>query len=138
MSNDYLPFAYEADANVLSQEDWAALPDRPVGFKRGTAISKNFNKAWRQCSVVMAALAQFIDANTPGDLLDDGDVNALASLLATAITAVAGGVVMSETAPASPGQGQLWFDPVTTQLFVRYGDAWVIAVNPGMDGGHYP
>lgn len=187
MSHEYLPFAFEPDANVLPQAEWVTLAERPIGFKRGIAVSKWFNKAWRQTSVMTAAIAAFIDAHVADDVLDDGDVEALAKLLADAIAALVGGmgisgggVIIGPTAPINPGpgtlwwdtsdavlklwsgnlpwivtsggaatgtdisppanprSGQLWFDPVTTQLFVHYGGAWVIAVNPGMDGGHYP
>ena len=144
MATDYLPFAYEHDANVITQEEWAVLADRPGGFKRGPAISKNFNKDWRQATVMAAALAQFIDENVPGDVVDDGDVNALAGLIADAIAALNdGGVSLSPTMPANPVPGQLWFDPVTTQLYIYYDDTvtqqWVVVTNQPtrMDGGPY-
>ena len=46
-----------------------------------------------------------------------------------------GGATISDTAPASPSVGQLWWDSVGGQLYVWYNDGnssqWVIAVNSG-------
>jgi hypothetical protein len=48
-------------------------------------------------------------------------------------SAIGGSVTVSDTAPASPQAGQLWFDSVGGQLYVYYNDGntsqWVIAVN---------
>jgi len=36
-----------------------------------------------------------------------------------------GGVTVSGTAPASPSNGNLWFDTLTERVHVYYGSAWV-------------
>ena len=50
-----------------------------------------------------------------------------------------GGVTVSDTPPAAPDNGELWFDSNSGQLFVSYNDGssqqWVIAVNSGGGGG---
>lgn len=48
-------------------------------------------------------------------------------------------ITVSDTAPASPAPGDLWFDSISANLFVRYADPnttqWVIATNqPGPAG----
>lgn len=85
--NDYLAFAVGEDANVMDQEDYAALPALESGFQTGVASSQQLNKVWRQASVVAAAIAEFICSYQSEDVLDDGDVASLATKLATAITA---------------------------------------------------
>jgi hypothetical protein len=74
----------------------------------------------------------------------DGQVLTADSTQTTGIkwaTPVAGGasVTVSDTAPASPKNGDLWFDSVATQLYVWYADPtsaqWVIAVSQPAGGG---
>jgi hypothetical protein len=53
-----------------------------------------------------------------------------------------GGVTVSDTPPAGPTNGKLWFDSVSSNLFVRYDDGssqqWVVAVNFNTpDFSHY-
>ncbi|MFJ7312507.1 hypothetical protein ACIQVE_07000, partial [Pseudomonas sp. NPDC098747] len=88
-TNDFLPFAINSTANVMSQADYAALAARVSGFSSGTARSEQLNKAWRQSSVIAAVLAQFIANNSGNDVLDDGDVDAILADLQLAIEAVA-------------------------------------------------
>jgi hypothetical protein len=131
MSSDYLPFAYTDDANVLSKTDWAALTDRPKGFKRGLAVSRWFNTAWRQTSVVTAAIAHFIDTHVAGDVIDDGDVPALAGLFEQAVETMMGGAAeVGAVPPASPFRGRLWWDTDSGQLYVWTGLQWVSTSPP--------
>jgi hypothetical protein len=39
--------------------------------------------------------------------------------------AAAGGVVVGATAPASPSNGNLWFDTLTERVHVYYGSQWI-------------
>jgi hypothetical protein len=123
MASDYLPFASVAGANVLAQADYVDLLDRPRGFQSGQAVSANFNKVWRQASVMTAAIAQFIDGRVSTDVLDDGNVANLAAQLAAAIGAVAatGGI------PEAPGTGQ----------FLRGSSAWQDSANLSLEGGSW-
>lgn len=75
--NDYLPFATGGGANVISQVDWIALAARVTGFEPGLARASQANKAWRQSSVMTAAMAAAIVQIAQTDLIDDGDVAAL-------------------------------------------------------------
>lgn len=51
----------------------------------------------------------------------------------TNVPAMPAAVIVSDTAPTTPSDGQLWFDAVSTQLFIYYEDPtssqWVVAIN---------
>ena len=50
------------------------------------------------------------------------------------LTFESGGVSIGETPPASPTEGDLWFDSNTTDLFIYYDSVWV-QLNGGGGGG---
>lgn len=88
-TNDFLAFAAEAGANVLSQAEYLALNTlRANGFVSGTAKSAELNKVWRQSSMMARVLAQFISDTTAADVLDNGDDSALVSALLSALRLV--------------------------------------------------
>lgn len=72
MSNDFLPFATQSGANVLSQSDYASLSAIATGYTAGIAKSNALNKTWRQSSIMAAVLAQFISDQTGANSVDDG------------------------------------------------------------------
>ena len=76
-TNDFLPFATDPAANVITQGAFDALPARVSGFVAGTAQSAQLNKAWRQSSVMAAVLGQFINDFGGLDALDDGNIGNL-------------------------------------------------------------
>jgi hypothetical protein len=92
-TNDFLPFATGAGANVLDQGDYAALAARLAGFSSGVAKSIELNKVWRQSSFIASVLAQFIADSSGEDVLDDGDGSSLQAKLRRALAAVPTGVV---------------------------------------------
>jgi hypothetical protein len=74
------------------------------------------------------------------------DVVMIDILAPTVITPPSGGggggntsVVISDSAPANPVNGDLWFDSVGGQLYIWYSDPngaqWVVVVNAGSGGG---
>lgn len=73
--NEYRPFAAGAGANTLSPADYGALAARTSGFSSGIADSTQCNTPWRQATVGVAGLAQFIADVTGLDMLDDGSPN---------------------------------------------------------------
>ncbi|BEM86842.1 hypothetical protein SME46J_13120 [Serratia marcescens] len=75
--NEFLPFGTAANANVLPNADYQALPARSAGFSSGVAKSEELNTVWRQGSTMAAVLGQFIADKTGQDVLDDGDVTKL-------------------------------------------------------------
>jgi hypothetical protein len=83
--NQFLPFATDEDANVMSQTDYDALTARQSGFQLGVASSQELNKVWRQASIISTAIAQFICDNQAEDVLDNGEIPTLVTQLETAI-----------------------------------------------------
>ncbi|EFI1884241.1 hypothetical protein BE896_002917 [Escherichia coli] len=79
--NDFKAFATDRNANVMSQEEWEALPALLSGFTAGKASSAQVNKAIRQASLIAAALAQFVSDKTQRDVLDNGDLPGFVELL---------------------------------------------------------
>lgn len=77
--NNIKPFAVGANANVLSQADYEALPALLSGFQAGKASSAQINKAIRQSSLIAAAVAKFINDNGGYDVLDNGDYATIAA-----------------------------------------------------------
>lgn len=82
---DFLPFAIDPAANVVDQATYAALAAVATGYSAGIAQSNQFNKTWRQSSVMATIVARFIAAQTGLDVLDNAD---LATLLANYTAAV--------------------------------------------------
>lgn len=83
--NDFLPFATAAGANVLTQSAYAALGSRASGFAAGVAQSAALNKAWRQSSIISAAVAQLIADTAGANVIDDGTTATIEASLAAAI-----------------------------------------------------
>ncbi|EKY3047375.1 hypothetical protein QHJ72_001329 [Escherichia coli] len=79
--NDFKAFATDRNANVMSQEEWEALPALLSGFTAGKASSAQVNKVIRQASFIAAALAQFVSDKTQPDVLDNGDLPGFVELL---------------------------------------------------------
>ena len=79
--NDFKAFATVRNANVISQEEWEALPALLSGFTAGKASSAQVNKVIRQASFIAAALAQFVSDKTQRDVLDNGDLPGFVELL---------------------------------------------------------
>lgn len=82
--NDFKAFATDRNANVMSQEEWEALPALISGFTAGKASSAQVNKVIRQASFIAAALAQYTANKSGLDVLDDGDLNGFISKMGTA------------------------------------------------------
>lgn len=73
-TNDFLPFATDPAANVVSQGSYAAMAARAGGYQAGLAQSPQLNKTWRQASAIAAMLGQFIVDYGNLDALDDGNI----------------------------------------------------------------
>lgn len=85
---DYVPFATDPLANVMTQADYLALSARVLGFQAGIANSAQLNKTWRQSSMIAAVIAQYVAQQTGANVLDDGNV---ANLLAALTSSIASG-----------------------------------------------
>ncbi len=82
--NDFKAFATDRNANVISQEEWEALPALLSGFTAGKASSAQVNKVIRQASFIAAALAQYTANKSGLDVLDDGDLNGFITKMSSA------------------------------------------------------
>ncbi|EPO1883964.1 hypothetical protein LJU39_15900 [Citrobacter freundii] len=82
--NNFKPFATAANANVMAQADWEALPALLSGFMAGKASSAQVNKAIRQASFIAAALAQYTANKSGQDVLDNGDLNGFITKMSAA------------------------------------------------------
>jgi hypothetical protein len=89
-TNDFLPFATAAGANVLSQSAYAALTAIANGYTAGVAQSNALNKTWRQSSIMAAVLAQFIADRTGVNSVDDGTTATLLANLKKAAASLNG------------------------------------------------
>lgn len=84
-TNDFIGFASNGSANIMSQADYAAAAEQGNGVQSGMASSKLANKAWRQGANMAAALGRLIAARGY-DALDNGDLDALQSSVDDAIS----------------------------------------------------
>lgn len=82
--NDFKAFAAGKNANVMSQEEWEALPALLSGFTSGKAASAQVNKVIRQASFIAAALAQYTASKSGQDVLDDGDLSGFIAKMSAA------------------------------------------------------
>lgn len=125
-SNDFLPFAIDPSANIITQGAWGALPARATGFVAGVAQSNQLNKAWRQATVMAAAIGDLILTYGGLDALDDGNIvnlrinfartmrdNGLAYVVATG-TANAWVLAPTPTLAAYASGQRLWVVPPAT------------------------
>lgn len=87
--NEFLPFGTAANANVLPNADYQALPARVSGFGSGVAKSEELNSVWRQASTIASVIAQFIVNKSGMDALDNGDTTGLLENLEMAFSAQA-------------------------------------------------
>lgn len=85
--NDFLPFATNGNANVVTQAEYAGSEEQLKGMQPGMASSKLCNKVWRQASLMAATIGQII-ADKNLNALDTGNVNTLKQNFIMALTKV--------------------------------------------------
>ena len=85
--------------------------------------------------LMLAGSAQlYFNGVPPGGTCPAGQfVTAISSTVIP--TCAPAGVIVAATAPASPETGQLWFNSVDLQTYIRYTGQWVPIVNMGGGGG---
>lgn len=108
-NNEILPFAgTDTGTNLLTQAEYLADAQRPIGNQPGVARSKLVNKALRQSSLIAAAVAQFIADNQANNVVDTATPADIADWIEAAVrsigipTAVAGGTADAITADFPP------------------------------------
>lgn len=83
-TNEILPFAStDTGTNLLTQAEYSADAQRPIGNQPGVARSKLVNKVLKQTSLVAAALAKYVADNQGTNVTDALTVDALAALIAS-------------------------------------------------------
>ena len=126
-TNDYLAFGTAGGANVLTQAAWAALAARSSGFAAGTAASAQLNKAWRQASMMSAALGALINSAGGVDALDDGVPANLQTGLQTAITNLASANAATRITDTGTANAMaLTLSPVPANLAALAGRLFII------------
>lgn len=92
-TSDIKSFAGGGSAEALSQAEYELLTSiRANGFPAGILPRVQLNKVLRQLSLVAAALAKYTADTTGSNVVDNGDVDALATLLSLAVGTTAAGV----------------------------------------------
>ena len=89
-TNEYLPWAYGAGANVEDPATYTADAQREDGFEAGIARSIAINTALRQATVAAAALAENIADVTGVNVEDDGSVANFQSGLSAMLSLLGG------------------------------------------------
>jgi len=87
VGTDYLPVATGGSANVDSQANFSGSGYQQNGFQNGYALPFQSNKVWRQASMAIAMLGNFIANQLQIYVADDGN---LTNLLANFILALKG------------------------------------------------
>lgn len=90
-TNEILRFAEtDTGTNLLTQSEYAADSQRPIGNQPGVARSKLVNKALRQASLIAAGLAEYIADNQANNVTDALTPQNIADYLQAAITGALG------------------------------------------------
>ena len=90
-TNEILRFAEtDTGTNLLTQAEYLADSQRPIGNQPGVARSKLVNKALRQASLIAAGLAEYIADNQANNITDALTPRNIADYLQAAITGALG------------------------------------------------
>lgn len=108
-TNEILRFAEtDTGTNLLTQAEYLADSQRPIGNQPGVARSKLVNKALRQSSLIAAGIAEFLADNQSNNITDSLTPQNIADYMAAVVrslgipTAVAGGTADAITADFTP------------------------------------
>jgi hypothetical protein len=88
MTNQYLAFGTGGGANTYSYATYAASGVRTSGYQPGLADAQHVNTVLRQCSVAVAALAQFAADYGTSNVNDDGSPTNFEAALKSALDAL--------------------------------------------------
>lgn len=90
-TNEILRFAEtDTGTNLLTQAEYLADSQRPIGNQPGVARSKLVNKALRQASLIAAGLAEYIADNQSNNVTDALTPQNIADYLQAALTGALG------------------------------------------------
>lgn len=130
-NNEILPFAgTDTGTNLLTQAEYNADSQRPIGNQPGVARSKLVNKVLRQTSLIASAIAQYFANRQSNDITDSLSAATLAGYMLNAIggdtqknsfnSAIAAGTADAITASYTPAVAALTNG---LSLYVRAGSA---------------
>lgn len=117
-TNDFVPFATGAGANIYSTQTYRGLNARQIGVVDGEADPKLANNSWRQASVMASMIGAFI-ADNGFDALDNGDLDGLKTAFKSALSGQYGPALVhyASDSSTSPNSVQLTsVSPVLTGL----------------------
>ena len=117
-NNEILPFAgTDTGTNLLTQAEYNADSQRPIGNQPGVARSKLVNKVLRQTSLIASAIAQYFANRQSSDITDSLSAATLAGYMLNAIggdtqkcsfnAAIAAGTADAITASFTPAVASL-------------------------------
>ena len=108
-TNEILQFAEtDTGTNLLTQAEYLADAQRPIGNQPGVARSKLVNKALRQSSLIASGIAEFLADNQSNNITDSLTPQNIADYMAAVVrslgipTAAAGGTADAITADFTP------------------------------------
>jgi len=108
-TNEILQFAgTDTGTNLLTQAEYLADSQRPIGNQPGIARSKLVNKALRQASLISSGVAEFIADNQANNITDSLTPQNIADYMAAVVrslgipTAIAGGTSEAITGNFTP------------------------------------
>ena len=87
-ANQFVPWATQSGANVLTNAAYQSAAARLVGFAIGIVDPPTFNSILRQGTFVAAAVSQFVADYGPADVNDDGIISEYEASLVAAIKAL--------------------------------------------------
>jgi hypothetical protein len=90
---DFIVFAGGVGANVITQATYVAASWPPTGFASGLAQSNQFNKVFRQGSIMAAVIGQMIADVLGVNVIDDGTTATIEANLIKLIRGGAGAFV---------------------------------------------
>lgn len=99
---DFLPMAISESALVDSQANYAGSGYQQNGFQPGITLPTQYNKGFRQGTVMAAVIANFIANMLNENVLDNGDIDTLISQFTQALQSLMAPEVIDVAASANP------------------------------------
>jgi hypothetical protein len=115
-TNNFIPVAATAGANVTADASWNGSSFQTTGVQKGIVPSAGMNKAWRQGTMGASALGQIIVDHGLIDAVDDGSVTNLKANLRMAFAAMLASVAFAVDGSGTPNLITVILDPAPPTL----------------------
>lgn len=132
--NQYLAFAAGGSANTLTPVAYAALAARTNGFASGVAPSQQCNTPWRQTSVGIAALAQFVVDTAGVNMNDDGSVANFEAGLISAWNTLVAAAISGGAIPVRDAKNALTITSGVIDINCNLGNFFRVLMNANITG----